>query len=317
MTTAHRERLQTIRQRTHSAREARARAREAADAARAAGDTDAQAIASLALEAANIEVETSERLENMLLSSMAGMNGGNGNGHGFGGGIFDDPGTVETLERLGNGSFPIGAIDLGPVSTRDEFVQRINSGAWGQPKLAAGTGDTSVPDSARLGTYYGVTPQLRRPLSLLDIIPSSGMDGRSFGYMREEGALDDAAEAAEGAVKPATDVLLTEAEVVAATIAVWTKLLRQQLADTPSLQQTVNSRLVYQCLRRLENQIVGGDGVGENILGIMNTPGLGSVVFDAGFGAERPHPRWHRRHHRRRRCARMRSCSTPTTGPRC
>ena len=72
-TTAHRDRLQTIRQRTHSAREARARARQTLDAARAAGDVDAEAIASLALDAANVDVETAERLENMLLSSMAGV----------------------------------------------------------------------------------------------------------------------------------------------------------------------------------------------------------------------------------------------------
>ena len=184
---------------------------------------------------------------------MAGVNG-NGHGH-FGGGIFDDPHTVETLQRMGNGSFPIGAVDLGPLSSRDEFVQRINSGSWGQPKLAAGTGIVDVPDSARLGTYYGTVPQLRRPLSLLDIIPTSPMDGRSFGYMQEGGSLDDAAETAEGKIKPATDATLTEAEVTAATIAVWVKMKRQQLADTPSLSQTINDRLVYQCLRRLENAV--------------------------------------------------------------
>ena len=89
----------------------------------------------------------------MLLSSMAGVSD---NGQ-FGGGSFlDNPETVQTLERLGNGSFPIGAVDVGPVSSREEFVQRINSGRWGQPKLSAARGDVTVPDSARLGAYYGV-----------------------------------------------------------------------------------------------------------------------------------------------------------------
>ena len=53
-------------------------------------------------------------------------------------------------------------------------------------------------------------------------------------------------------MKPATDVVLTEQEVTAATIAVFTKLKRQQLSDVASLSQTINERLVYQCLRRLE-----------------------------------------------------------------
>lgn len=277
-TANHRDRLRSIRERTHTAREARQRARTTLDAARAAGDDQAAGIASLALEQANVEVETSERLENMLLSSMAGVSD---NGQ-FGGGSFlDNPETVQTLERLGNGSFPIGAVDLGPVSTREEFVQRINSGRWGQPKLSQATGDVTIPDSARLGAYYGVTPQLRRPLSLLDIIPTATMEGRSFGYMQEGGSLDEAAETAEGVIKPAGDLTLTEAEVIAKTIAVWLKMLRQQLADSPTLNQTVNDRLVYQCLRRLENQVVAGDGAGENILGILNTVGIGSVVFDA------------------------------------
>ena len=187
---------------------------------------------------------------------------------------------------------------------------------WGKPKMAAGTGDVDVPDSARLGTYYGVVPQLRRPLSLLDIIPSATMDGRSFGYMPEGGSLDDAGATAEGVIKPAGDLTLEEAEVVAATIAVWVKLKRQQLADTPQLSQVVTNRLTYSCLRRLENQVVAGDGLGENILGILNTVGIGSVVFDAasalsdltldGIVATIP-----------AMSSQTRSCSTRPIGPGC
>ena len=202
-----RDRLVQIRDRTHDAREARARARKQLDLARGAEDHDAIAISQLAYDEADTNLTLAERLESQLLSQLAGVSL---NGYGRGESIFNDPETIQTLERLGNGSFPIGAIDLGPLSTREEFVQRINTGSWGQPKLSAATGDVTVPDSARLGTYYGVVPQLRRPLSLLDIIPSAPMDGPSFGYMEEAGSLDDAAETAEGEVKPATDVVLTE-----------------------------------------------------------------------------------------------------------
>ena len=272
-----RDRLVQIRERTHDAREARARARKQLDLARGAEDHDAIAISQLAYDEADTNLTLAERLESQLLGQLAGVNG---NSYGRGESIFNDPQTIQTLERLGNGSFPIGAVNLGPLSTREELVQRINTGSWGQPKLSQATGDVTVPDSARLGTYYGIVPQLRRPLSLLDIIPTAPMDGRSFGYMQETGSLDDAREVVEAELKPATDVVLTEQEVTAATIAVFTKLKRQQLADTASLSQTINERLVYQCLRRLENQVLAGDGVGENILGILNHP-IGSVVFDA------------------------------------
>ena len=35
-------------------------------------------------------------------------------------------------------------------------------------------------------------------------------------------------------------------------------------------------------MRRVENQIVAGDGNGENLLGILHTSGIGSVAFSAG-----------------------------------
>ena len=276
-TAQHRERLQGIRERARSARSARARARETLDAARALNDQDAIAVAALAVEQASLEVETSEQLENMLLAQMAGADG-----NGFGSpSVFDDPQTIETLQRLGSSSMPVGRLDLGPLSSREDLVASIQSGRWHQGRQAA-AGDVTVPDSARVGPYYGTVPQLRRPLRLLDLISTSTMDGKSFGYMQEGGSFDTAAEVAEGQIKATGELVLTEAECVAKTIAHWVKLLRAQLDDTTSLATIVNQRLQYGVLRRLENQIVSGDGVGENLLGILNTAGIGDVAFADG-----------------------------------
>jgi capsid protein len=276
-TATHRQRLEVIRQRTKNARSRRAHARQQLDAAHEAGDQDAQAVAQIAYDTADEDLQVAERLESQLLSSIAGLDG-----DGPVESIFDDPHTVETLQRLGRStSFPVGTVDLGPLSSREQLVEQINTGAWGQPKLAAVGTDIVVPDSARLGTHYGTVPQPRRPLSLLDLIPTSPMDGASFGYLQEGGSFDGAAETAEGAVKPEGQITLTEAEVTAATIAVWQRMRRQQLADVPSLADTITSRLTYGCLRRLENQVLAGDGVGENILGILATSGIGDVPFAA------------------------------------
>jgi hypothetical protein len=277
ITANHRQRLEAIRERSRTARGARNRARQTLDAAREAGDQDAQAVAMLQLDAASTELETSEALLSTMLSQIAGVDT-----NGFSGtGVFDDPQLVETLQRMGNSTMPIGRIDLGPLSSREQLVKAIEAGSWVPGRYGA-AGDVSVPDSSRVGTYYGVVPQLRRPLRLLDLITTQTMDGRSFGYMREEGTFDGPAEVAEGAVKPTIDFTLTEAECVAVTIASWTKLKRQQLDDVPALGTTVNQRLTYSVLRRLENQILVGDGVGENILGILATPGIGDVAFAAG-----------------------------------
>jgi HK97 family phage major capsid protein len=282
VTATHRQRLDAIRERSRTARERRNRARQALDASQKADDRDAIAVATMALDEATGELELSEQLHSKMLGQIAGVDG-----HGLGESVFDDPAMIEQLERLGNSAMPVGNVMLGPVMSREELVSVINGGRWGQPKSAewAGGGGVTVPDSLRSVTApagFEIIPQPRRRLSLLDIIPASPMEGRSFGYAQEMGGFDDAREITEAEVKPETGFGLGPAELVAKTIAVWTKVLRQQLSDVPALQQIINDRLMYACLRRLESQIVAGTGEGEDLLGILNTPGIGSVEFAAG-----------------------------------
>jgi hypothetical protein len=130
LTAAHRQRLELIRERTKSARHRRQHARELRDAAREAGDQDGEAVAQMRYDEADLDLQTAERLESQMLSAMAGIDGG-----GFTGAtsIFEDPETIERLQRLGNGSFPIGTVDLGPLGSIEELVHTINAGTWGHP----------------------------------------------------------------------------------------------------------------------------------------------------------------------------------------
>ena len=108
------------------------------------------------------------------------------------------------------------------------------------------------------------------------------MEGASFHYAVDSGSLDTAAETAELALKPQGDEVLEDAQVVARTIAHWSKIPRQQLSDVPSLATVVQGRLTYGVLRRVENAILAGDGVGREPTryGILNTTGIADVVFD-------------------------------------
>ena len=161
-----RDRLRSIRERTHSAREARQRARTTLEAAQAAGDTEAAAIASLALDHAGIEVETSERLESMVLSTMAGVS----NGHGLGGDSFlDDPGTVATLEQLAFSSQPIGNMALGLWQDAETFASSLN------PRPRAQVSDDQPGLEGMRKQYGPIVRQVYRPLTLLDLIPSGTM----------------------------------------------------------------------------------------------------------------------------------------------
>jgi HK97 family phage major capsid protein len=117
---------------------------------------------------------------------------------------------------------------------------------------------------------------------VLDLIPTGTMDNNTFPYTQEGGSFGTAAETAEGGLKPEAALTLTDAEAVAATIAHWLKIRKQALADTPALQSIIDGRLRYGVLRRLEGQVLAGDGAGANIRGILNTTGIGAVTFAAG-----------------------------------
>lgn len=274
VTADHRQRLDAIRERVSTARSRRQTARQLLDAAREAGDVDAQAVAQVQLDEAYTELETSEALQSQMLAALAGVDASP-----VATGIFDNPDVTEKLRRMGSGSYPVGAVDLGPLQSVEQLVATIDAGSWGPSKMAA-AGPVSVPDAARVGPFYGVVPQLRRPLSILDLLPVASMSSRSFTYLQEAGGYY-AAEVADHAMKPESGVDLNEAEVIAATIAVWQKVSRPQISDVPALQRIINERLMYSVMRRLEDQVIAGDGTGENITGILSM-NIGAVEFDGG-----------------------------------
>ena len=278
VTTNQRDRLTQARERHRTARAEVKRSREGVDLARKSGDSQALVTCEVRLAQALDEQEMAGELERVLLAQLAGVSGGVGPG---GDSFLDDPNVVRSLEQLAHSSMPIGSLALGPAMSRDELVAMMQSGSWRSGTLAA-AGDVTIPDSARLGTYYGVVPQLHRRLRLIDLIPSQPMSGQSFTYTQEQGSFDTAAETVEAAIKPAGDLQLADATVEAKTIAHWVKIPRPQLADVPALATVTQTRLTYGVMRRVENQIVAGDGTGENLLGILATSGIGDVVFAAG-----------------------------------
>jgi hypothetical protein len=284
-TAAHRDRLELIRERTRNARGRRTHARQQLDAARDVQDTEAAAIAQLNYDEADGELQIAERLESQMLSQMAGISDG-GLSAGRGGDSFlFDPGVIAELEQLAHSAAPVGNLNLGQLMSREDWAARYCSSVadldFRSPRFAA---DPNVPETSpsRYGPYWGVVPQLRRKLTLLDLLQTATMEGASFPYTQEGGSLDTAAETAELAIKPDGDITLTDAMCHARTIAHYLKIARQQLSDVPQLGTTMNTRLIYGVNRRLESQVLNGDGTGENLLGILRTTGIGAPASQPG-----------------------------------
>lgn len=181
--------------------------------------------------------------------------------------------TRQRLAEMSSTSIPVGRANLGYLADREALAATFGTQTFG-----ADVGGTS---NMRRGEYLGVVPQLSRPLRILDLIPTGTTDSNVIPYTQESGTFAGAAETAEGTLKPEAAVTFTDAEARAATIAAWTKTRKQVLADVPGLQSVLDNRLRYGVERRLQDQIVAGDGVGENIRGILNTTGINTIVYDA------------------------------------
>lgn len=270
-----------LRQKMNQARERLQKVRSDFGAEKASPSDLAEAIN--AVERIQNQLEDVEHGRGVLLGRFAGGPAGGG----VSGSFLDNPSTVAMLEQLGNSSAPIGSVMLGQVASREDLIARMRSGIV-DPAMQAddSVGGVvsigSVTDPSRTGPWYGIVPEVRRRLQILAAIPKGTMDNSSFHYTRETGVFDGAVETAEGAMKPAGAVGFADAEVVAVTIPAWLKVPRQQLADVPQLLQTLQGRLMYSVNRRIESQIVAGDGVGQNMRGILNTTGIASVAYAAG-----------------------------------
>lgn len=173
------------------------------------------------------------------------------------------------LEQMSSTTMPLGRLQLGEIADRDALV-------------AAFAADVTGTAHMRRADYAGVVPQLRRRLRILDLIPMGTMDQNSLPYTQESGSFATAVETAEGGLKPEAAVTFTDTEAQAKTIAHWLKNRKQVLADFPALQSILEGRLRYGVERRFEDQILAGNGTGENIRGILQTTGIGTVTFTAG-----------------------------------
>jgi HK97 family phage major capsid protein len=52
--------------------------------------------------------------------------------------------------------------------------------------------------------------------------------------------------------------------------------------DAPGLASIINTLLPYDVRRKIEAQVINGDGTGQNLTGILKTPGVASVPAEAG-----------------------------------
>lgn len=115
----------------------------------------------------------------------------------------------------------------------------------------------------------GVLDIPQRPLTIRQLLAQGNMDGNSIEWLREHSRTNSAAMVAEGAAKPQSDFRLELVNTSAKVIAHTMKVSRQALSDVSQLRSMIDSRLSYGLDLVEENQLLNGDGTGQNLAGII------------------------------------------------
>jgi HK97 family phage major capsid protein len=131
----------------------------------------------------------------------------------------------------------------------------------------------------------GYVQQNDQPLTVLDIIDRRPITTNAVEWVQETTPPNAAAEVTEGSAKPEATFVLTLKTDTTATIAHYVNITRQTLQDDLQLQGYVEGRLTYGLMKRLNGQVLNGNGTAPNLRGILNTSGLGT--YTAGTAGEK------------------------------
>jgi HK97 family phage major capsid protein len=127
----------------------------------------------------------------------------------------------------------------------------------------------SVGDAIRPTHVPGIQALPQRRLTVRDLITPGRMDGNSLDYIVETGFTNNAGMVAEGAAKPSSDIKFELKSTSAKVIAHWMKASKQVLSDISQLRSLIDQRLLYGLAYKEEQQLLNGDGTGQNLLGII------------------------------------------------
>jgi HK97 family phage major capsid protein len=128
----------------------------------------------------------------------------------------------------------------------------------------------------------GIIPPNLKRLSLLDLIPTGTTDSNVVEYVQVLTIPSSAAETGEGDVKPEESFTTQDADAPVRTVAGWLKVRKQALADVAGLRSLLGLLLPYDVRRRVESQLLIGDGQGQNLRGILETPNIGAPAAVPG-----------------------------------
>lgn len=117
-----------------------------------------------------------------------------------------------------------------------------------------------------------------RQLRIRDLIPTVPTSSNAVEVMRENVFTNNAApQAGELAAKAKSEITYELLTYPVRTIAHYVHASRQVLSDAPMLQSLINNRLTYGLDLESDDQLLLGDGTGQNLTGILVDAGVTDI----------------------------------------
>ena len=164
---------------------------------------------------------------------------------------------------------------------------------FGRKDLITGSDDESAGAFVQTD-YTGIYEPLgRAPLVLRDLISTRQTTSDLVEFVRQTAQVTQADSVAEANVtdyaggtgevsgeKPEGTVEFEKVTATVKTLAVWIPATKRALSDASQIRGIIDQELRDDLNEELEDQLVNGDGVGENFTGILNTSGILTQAWD-------------------------------------
>ena len=229
------------------------------------------------------------------------------------GGVIDAAQGGKTIEAI-NGSLGKAFVEadeyvewmkrMAPNGSIPESSRGFTSPAFAVPGLAgfgyAPTGrKTPVTGASATSAGALISPDhkglldednYQRPLTILDVMTRGTTDSDTVEFARINGPTNAAAPVAEATTtagpdgeKPESVLPLEKVTAAVKNIAHWIPATKRALSDAGQVRTLIDNFLLYGLAEELEDQIISGDGTGENFTGILNTTGVQVQAFATDF----------------------------------
>jgi hypothetical protein len=179
--------------------------------------------------------------------------------------------TSDGAKQLATSRLTIGSDDVSLASVSgDEFKTLLRSGS-----------STSVGAFQSVDNRTADYSPAQRPLDVLDLCRLGTTTEAAIEYMRQTTYTPVAVETAEATstttgTKPEATLAFEKVTSPVEEIPSWVPVTARALADVDELRGIIDEQLMGDARRRLEAQVLAGNGTSPNLRGLDNTTGVGA-----------------------------------------